>query len=96
VAADDAGRKHTVGKPDGRADVEVGSEAARLANVRLYLGKDFGGTSAPAATDLDPLGGAVRPKGSRSVDHIPPRMDRFDVWGGDGLLSAGPSPGRHE
>lgn len=36
----------------------VGSGAGRLAKVRVYLGKDFAGGGEPAATDLDPLGGA--------------------------------------
>ncbi|MBH8566086.1 VCBS repeat-containing protein [Nostoc sp. CENA67] len=44
---------------DGFADLAVGSGAGRPAKVRVYLGKDFGGNSEPAATDLDPFGGAV-------------------------------------
>jgi hypothetical protein len=39
--------------------VSVGSGAGRPAKVKVYLGRDFAGPGEPAATDLDPFGGAV-------------------------------------
>jgi hypothetical protein len=42
---------------DRRADVAVGSGAGQQSLVRVYLGKDIGGGSEPAATEFDPFGG---------------------------------------
>ena len=49
---------------DGKADVIVGSGEGEPARVRLYLGKDFSGSTEPATfQDVNVFGGAVLPGG---------------------------------